>query len=161
RFSVADYEKMVEAGILSEDSPVELIEGLVVQKMPKNPPHESAYQRIRKRIERLITSGWTVRPHMATKLPDSKPEPDVAAARGDDADYDHRHPEAADLGLVVEVSDSTLLTDQNEKARMYARAGIVQYCIVNIPDRQIELYTQPSGPTAAPAYAHVQVYRPG
>jgi Uma2 family endonuclease len=89
------------------------------------------------------------------------PEPDVSVARGTDADYETRHPQPADLGLVVEVSDSTLADDQGIMLRMYASAGIVEYWIVNIPDRQIEVYTQPSGPAATPGFAQAQVYAAG
>jgi Uma2 family endonuclease len=161
-FSVDDYHKMIETGILREGAPVELIEGVVLCRMSKNPPHETACQRVRKRIERLIPGGWDVRPQAPVTLPTSEPEPDVSVARGDDTDYEARHPGPADLGLVVEVADSSLADDKGIMLRMYARAGIVRYWIVNVPDRQIEVYTQPSGPaSSAPAYAHVQIFRPG
>jgi Uma2 family endonuclease len=161
RFSVDTYHRMLEAGILDEDARTELLEGYVVTKMGYDPPHATSLQRARKRIERLAASGWDTRIQMPVTLPDSEPQPDIAVARGDDSLYETRHPGPADLGLVVEVADSSLDIDQQDKARIYARAGIVQYWIVNIPDRQVEVYTQPSGPTAAPAYAQMQVYPPG
>jgi Uma2 family endonuclease len=65
------------------------------------------------------------------------------------------------VGLVVEVSDSTLQLDRDHKRRIYARAGIEVYWIVNLVDRQVEVYTGPSGPTAAPGYAQSQVFAPG
>ena len=95
------------------------------------------------------------------QIADSEPEPDVAVARGDETTYDTRHPGPGDLGLVVEVAYSSLTLDRVHLARIYARAGIVEYWIVNLIDRQVEVYTQPSGPTAAPTYGHRHDYGPG
>jgi Uma2 family endonuclease len=161
RFSVDDYHRMIEVGILTSGDRVELLEGCVVQKMSQNPPRHTALQRTRKRIEALARTGWEVRIQAPITLPDTEPEPDVAVARGDDSVYATRHPGPADIGLVVEVSDSTLDFDRRDKAEMYARAGVVEYWIVNLVDRQVEVYTRPSGPTPAPAYSQRQVYGTG
>ncbi len=161
RFSVSEYHRMIQAGILDENDQVELLEGYVVQKVPRNPPHDTALQRSRKRIKALARVGWDVRIQFAVTLPDSEPEPDIAVARGDESLYANRHPGPGDLGLVVEVAESTLQRDRQDKARIYARAGIVEYWIVNLVDRQVEVLTGPSGPTAAPGYALQQVYAPG
>ena len=67
----------------------------------------------------------------------------------------------ADVGLLIEVADSSLLRDQRDKTRIYARAGIVEYWIVNLVDRRIEIYSQPSGPVAVPAYGAIQTYQSG
>ena len=85
----------------------------------------------------------------------------MAVAYGDEATFDARHPGPADLGLVVEVADSSLLTDRQEKSPVYGGAGVPEYWIVNIPHRQIEVYTLPSGPSATPGYGHCQVYVAG
>jgi Uma2 family endonuclease len=98
---------------------------------------------------------------MPVTVSDSEPQPDVAVARGDDSTYAARHPAPADLSLVVEVADFSLHTDRVEKARIYARAGIVTYWIVNLIDRRVEVHTAPSGPGAAPAYGQVQTFPPG
>jgi Uma2 family endonuclease len=161
RFSVDEYHRMIDAGILDEDDGVELLEGYVVLKMARNPPHDTALQRTRKRIEALVPLGWEVRIQCAVTLPDSEPEPDVAIARGDERTYSTRHPGPADLGLVVEVAESTLAGDRGDKARIYARAGVVCYWIVNLVDRQVEVYTAPTGPAATPAYAAQQVFAVG
>jgi Uma2 family endonuclease len=161
RFSVSAYHRMLDAGILDEDARTELLEGYLVTLMGYNPHHATSLQRIRKRVDRLAAVGWEVRPQMPITLSDSEPQPDIAIARGNDANYQSRHPGPVDLGLVVEVADSSLDIDQQDKTRIYARAGIEQYWIVNIPARQVEVYTQPSGPTATPAYAHSQVYAAG
>jgi Uma2 family endonuclease len=162
RFSVDAYHRMLTTGILDEDGRTELLEGYLVTRMGYDPPHATSVVRTRRRIERLLPPGWEVREEKPVTFPDSEPVPDVAVARGDDAAYAARRPAPADLALLVEVADSSLEIDRQDKARVYARAGIAEYWIVNVPDRQIEVYTQPSGPaSSAPAYAHVQIFRPG
>lgn len=161
RFSVDRYQRMIETGILTADDKVELLENYVVLKMPRNPPHDSTLQRMLRPLLRVLPDGWDLRIQCAVTLSDSQPEPDVAIVRGCDADYEGRHPTPADIGFLIEVADTSLLRDQYDKARIYARGGITVYWIVNVVDRQVEVHTQPSGPTGAPAYATVTTYRAG
>lgn len=161
RFSVAEYHRMIEIGVLTEDDNLELIEGWVIHKMSRNPPHDGALSRVLKRLLPLLPAGWDYRSQMALTLPDSEPEPDLVIVREHPDGYMSRHPVASETGLVIEVSDSTLDGDRIDKGRMYARAGIPTYWIVNISDRQIEVYTQPSGPASAPAYGQRLDLRPG
>jgi Uma2 family endonuclease len=161
RFTVDEYHKMVEAGILNDEDKVELLEGYVVEKMPRNPPHDVAIQRLDKRFHRAVPAGWEVRVQSAIQLPDSEPEPDIAVARGDDFTFATRHPEAAELGATIEVADTSLARDRQDKGRIYARARIPVYWIVNLPDRQIEVYTNPSGSESTAAYGQRQDYRAG
>ena len=152
-FSVEEYHQMIQAGILDENDNVELLEGHVIPKMSRNPPHDSAIRILSKHLERLLPPGWDYRVQSAITLSDSEPEPDLAVVRGDERTYGTRHPGPADIGLVVEVSESTLAFDRTDKARIYARAGIETYWIVNLVDRQLEVYTGPTGPSASPGYA--------
>ena len=161
RFSVAQYQRMIESGVLTPEDKVELLENYVVLKMPRNPPHDGTIQRIQKRIVRHIPTGWDLRTQGSLELTDSQPEPDFAIVREDPNDYTTRHPTPADTGLVIEVADSSLLRDQRDKTRIYARASIPVYWIINLVDRRVEVYTQPSGPTAVPAYGAFQTYQPG
>jgi Uma2 family endonuclease len=161
RFSVARYQRMIEAGILTSEDKVELLENYVILKMPHNPPHDGTLDLVKAAIPLHIPSGWFARIQQTVSLPDSQPEPDFAIVRGTPRSYLTRHPVPADVGLVVEVADSSLLRDQRDKTRIYARAGIVCYWIVNLVDRRIEVYTQPSGPTTVPAYSSFQIYQPG
>jgi Uma2 family endonuclease len=161
RFSVARYQRMIEAGIFTSEDKVELLENYVVLKMPRNPPHDGTIQVIDESLSPKIPAGWRLRIQLTVVLPDSQPEPDFAIVRGTPRSYLTRHPAPADVGLVVEVADSSLLRDQRDKTRIYARAGIVCYWIVNLVDRRIEVYTQPSGPTTVPAYSSFQIYQPG
>jgi len=161
RFSVPRYQRMIETGVLTADDKVELLENYVVLKMPRNPRHDSTLQRMLRPVLRVLPSGWDVRIQGAITLADSQPEPDFALVRGSAVDYENRHPGPADTGLLIEVADSSLLRDQRDKTRIYARAGIPIYWIVNLVDRRIEVYSQPSGATAVPAYGAFQTYQPG
>lgn len=161
RFSVARYQRMIEAGILTPDDKVELLENRLVLKMPRNPEHDGTIQLITPTLGRLVPAGWSVRVQLSLELSDSQPEPDFAVVRGSVRAYLRRHPRATDVGVVVEVANSSLIRDQRDKARIYARAAIPIYWIVNLDDRRIEVYTAPSGPVAIPAYSCFQTYRPG
>jgi len=161
RFSVARYQRMIETGILTPDDTVELLENYVVMKMSKNPRHESSIQRILRILFAVVPIGWDIRSQSSIELVDSQPEPDFAVVRGSAKDYETGHPTPADIGLLIEVADSSLLRDQQDKTRIYARAGIAGYWIVNLKDRRVEAFSQPSGPTAVPAYASETFYLPG
>ncbi|MBX9678497.1 MAG: Uma2 family endonuclease [Gemmataceae bacterium] len=154
RFSVAAYQKMTETGILSEADRVELLEHYVVLKMPRNPLHDSTIQGMVRPLLHALPAGWDLRIQSAITLSDSQPEPDLAVVRGSAFDYRTQHPTSADVGLAIQVADSSLLRDQRDKSRIYARAGIP----VNWADRTIEVYEQPqAGKT--PVYDSVRTYR--
>ncbi len=161
QFSVARYQKMIETGILTAADKVELLENYVVLKMPRNPLHDSSVQRLLRPVLRVLPSAWDVRIQSAVTLPDSQPEPDLALVRGSATDYETRQPGPADIGQLTEVADSSLLRDQRDKTRIYARANIAMYWIINLVDERVEVYSQPSGPTAVPAYGASRVYQRG
>ena len=160
RLSVDQYHAMIRAGILTTDDPVELLEGWLVAKMSKNPSHRNVTRLIRQALERLVPAGWYVDTQEPITTVDSEPEPDVTVIRGDTRHYLDRHPGPPDVALVVEVADATLQRDRGFKKRLYARAGIPVYWVVNLPERQFEVYTDPSGPTDAPDYRQRQDYGP-
>jgi Uma2 family endonuclease len=161
RFSVAEYHRLIQLGILTEDDNLELLEGYLVHKMSRNPPHDGTIQKLMKQLLRALTPSWELRLQCAVTLPESEPEPDLAVVRGDENTYLTHHPSPADVGLLIEVSDSTLDGDRTDKGRIYARSGIVCYWIVNLIDSQIEVYSLPSGPTADPHFAQRVDYRKG
>jgi Uma2 family endonuclease len=160
-FTVAEYHKMIDAGILTPDDRVELLDGYLVNKMPQNTPHCSAVQRLNKRLIRMPLIGWDIRCQAPITLVSGEPEPDCAIVRGDDWTFDTRHPEPADFGIVIEVADSSLLTDRRDKGVIYARAGIPIYWIVNVGDRRVEHYSDPRPTATPPAYATRTDYLPG
>ncbi len=161
RFSVTRYQRMIETGILTSEDKVELLENYVVLKMPKNPLHDGTIDLGMAALLPRIPAGWLLRVQQSLTLADSQPEPDFTIARGTPRAFVGRHPGPSDVGQLTEVADFSLLRDQRDKARIYARAGIAVYWIVNLVDRQVEVYSQPSGPTAMPAYGDTQIYRPG
>jgi Uma2 family endonuclease len=161
RFSVLEYHRLIELGMLTEDDNLELLDGYVVHKLSRTPPHDAAIQKALKRWVRLLPPGWDLRVQSAITLSESEPEPDFAVVRGDETAYLTRHPHAADIGLVVEVSDTTLPGDRDDKGRIYAQAGIPCYWIVNINDRQVEVYTAPSGAVADSRFGQRVDYRAG
>jgi Uma2 family endonuclease len=161
RFSVARYQHMIETGTLTAEDKVELLENYLVLKMPRNPRHGSSVQRMFRPLLRVLPTGWDIRIQSAVTLLDSQPEPDIALVRGSAVNYENHHPGSVDIGLLIEVANSSLLRDQHDKTRIYARAAIVCYWIVNLVDQRIEVYTQPSGSTPMPAYGSFQIYQPG
>lgn len=161
RFSVPEYHKLIETGILTENDDLELLDGYLVHKMSRNPPHDAAMQKILKRLFRVLPPDWDLRIQSTVTLSHSEPEPDLAVVRGDETRYLANHPAPTDIGLVIEVADSTLDGDRTDKGRIYAEAGPACYWIVNLVDRQIEVYTLPSGATTTPAFGQRQDYRMG
>ncbi|MGH9802864.1 MAG: Uma2 family endonuclease, partial [Blastocatellia bacterium] len=145
KLSVEQYHEMINAEILTDEDPVELLEGILVTKMPKNPPHSLATQLIRDVLAKLFSSGWCVSAQEPITLADSEPEPDVSVAQGERRQYANRHPIAEDTVLVVEVANSSLSRDRRLKKRIYAKAGIPAYWIVNLAERKIEAYSEPVG----------------
>jgi Uma2 family endonuclease len=161
RFTVAEYHKLIEIGLLTENDDLELLDGYLVEKMSRNPPHDGTIQLVDDALSALLPAGWRVRVHSAVTLSASEPEPDVTVVRGDKRTYLTRHPGASDVGLVVEVSDSSLDSDRDDKIPIYARDGIPVYWIVNLVDRQIEVHEQPSGASPSPSYGSRRTFKPG
>ena len=143
RFSVEQYHRMIEAGILGPDDRVELLDGYVVEMNPILAPHAYSVERTRKAFERLVPDGWIVRPQQPISLSSSEPEPDVAVVRGRDEDFAARHPRAEEIPLLVEVADTSLRRDQELKLPLYAAAAIYEYWILNLQDRQLERHRDP------------------
>lgn len=158
RFTVGQYHRMIETGILGDDDAVELLHGWITPKMPRNPPHDSTIARCQRLLMVRLGESFVVRGQSAVTLSDSQPEPDVAVAIGPDSRYDDRHPGPGELLLVVEVSDSSLDRDRDVKAAIYAEASIPAYWIVNLVDRQVEVHADPTGPGAEPAYRSFEIY---
>jgi Uma2 family endonuclease len=154
RLSIDQYHRMIETGILTENDPAEFLEGCLVSKMPKNPRHRLATQLLREIIARLLVAGWFVDAQEPITTADSEPEPDLVIVKGNRRDYTVRHPGPEDIALIVEVSDSTLAHDRSIKKRLYARAGIPTYWIVNLVENQVEIYTHPDFTGAEPDYLH-------
>lgn len=158
RFSVEQYHRMIASGVLTEDDRVELIEGWVVRQMAKGPEHEYSTGEGQELLRSLLPPGWHVRSQAPITLSESEPEPDLSVVRGTRRDYRDRHPGPDDIALVVEVADSSLLTDRR-KGAVYARAGIPEYWIVNLEDSVLEVHSEPR--PGDDGYASCRVLRVG
>jgi Uma2 family endonuclease len=145
RLTVGQYDQMIRDGMIGENEPVELIEGLLVTKVGRNRPHIVAAKIGFEALTRVVPAGWHVAKEDPLVISNwSKPEPDLAIVRGNAKDYLERDVAAADVELVVEIAETTLAADRSEMSKVYARAGIAVSWIVNLVDRQIEVYTTAS-----------------
>jgi Uma2 family endonuclease len=160
RVTVEEYHRLADLGFLKQDDRVELLEGLISPKMVHNPPHDSTVDLVDETISSCLPAGWRTRIQSAITTADSEPETDVAVVRGTARDYKARHPGPADIGLLIEVADSSLERER-DKGRIYARAGIEVYWIVNLIGACVDVYTHPTGSTADPAYAQSEKYLAG
>ena len=157
RLSVEQYHKMIRAGILTENDPVEFLEGWLVHKMPKNSPHSISTKLIRQTLARTLPDGWYVETQEPITLQDSEPEPDVVVIRGSIRDYTERYATAEEVAFVVEVASSTLERDRRLKRRIYARAEIPVYWLVNLVENCVEVYTAPIGDSVEADYQQLQI----
>ena len=146
-----EFHRMTDLGFFAGQR-AELLEGEILVFRPQKPAHFVATDQVADLLRRHFARGFHVRMQGPLDLgPHSEPEPDVAVVKGSRSAYRTRHPRIA--VLVVEVSDATLLNDRNRKASLYARAGIADYWIVNLVDRQLEIYRQPQPDPTRP-YGH-------
>lgn len=136
--SVEAYEALVDLGALEKRA--ELIRGFIVKKMSKSPLHSQLIKRIFLHLLAFQRNGLVVFTERPLRLTDSEPEPDAMVVRGEESDFDSRHPTTAEL--VVEVAVSSAALDR-ENASLYAEAGVPEYWIVLAAARQIEAYRQP------------------
>lgn len=144
-----EYERIIDAGVFSEDERIELIKGAIVDMAPIGLAHMACVARLTALFSTAAASKAIVWPqNNAIRVSgNSRPEPDLCLLRWRDDYYASRLPEAADVMLVVEVADTSLKYDRGVKGPLYAEAGIPQYWLVNLSDDVIEVYEDPSGGT--------------
>ena len=143
-----EYERLVDLGAFEHD-PIELIGGQLIVAEPKGSEHATAVDMADDALRSALPPGWIVRVQNPLALDDeSAPEPDIAVVRGSRADYRHAHP--ARPALIIEVSESSLGFDRVAKGSLYARAGIVDFWIVNLVDRVLEVHRDPGADIMAP-----------
>src|SRR5207249_5993402 len=111
RFTVDEYHQMIQTGILQEDDPVELLDGWIVSKMPRNPPHDATIDIAQEVFRSVLPAGWRLRVQSAITTDSSEPEPDLAIVRGPAERYLSNHPKPPDIAVVIEVADSSLAQD--------------------------------------------------
>jgi Uncharacterized protein conserved in cyanobacteria len=143
-FTVAEYYKLAEVGILKDTDKVELINGEIITMNPINSPHGGMVNRLAQKLIIGLNNQATVTIQNPVRLNDlSEPEPDLAIAKYREDNYYKSHPTPEDILVIIEVSDSTLEKDRTIKIPLYATAKIPEYWIVNLVDKQIEIYRQP------------------
>lgn len=168
--TVDQLHQMIQAGILHDGDPIELIDGLLVRKdrsaqgenvMTHNPRHALLVSRL---LRLLMGPCDAAGCHLRIQLPVTlnninAPEPDIAVVRGTENNYADRHPGPADLPLVIEIADSSLRMDRSTKHRLYATAGVAQYWLINLPESQVEVHKEPDSATGK--YADQTILKQG
>ena len=143
-FRVEDFDRMIAAGATLDAEDVELIDGLLVSKRGRNRPHVLAGKLGLAALQRIAPEGWHVAKEDPIVASDwSKPEPDLAVIRGAISDYADRDVTSGDVGLVVEIAESSLAVDRDVMGRLYAAGGIPRYWIINLVDGLVEVYEDP------------------
>jgi len=144
-WTVADYHRMAETGILDEDERVELLEGKIIWMSAKGTAHRSAVGRTDYLLKnRLGNRAWVSIQDPIQLNQRSEPEPDVAVVQIDPLDYADHHPTPSEVYLIIEVADSSLKFDCETKAKAYAQAGIADYWVLDVVDRQLYVFREPN-----------------
>jgi Uma2 family endonuclease len=147
-----EYERLIDLGAFRPGERLELVGGALLVCEPQGGPHFTAVGLVEDALRPVFGIGWTVRAQGPIALDeDSEPEPDIAVVPGSRRDHSHAHP--SHPVLIVEVADSSLAFDRAEKGSLYARAGIADYWILNLPDQVLEVYREPAAAPHAP-YGH-------
>lgn len=142
KFSVAEYHRIVEAGLLNNRR-IELLAGELVELSPETPYHANCNNKVYKYLLLLFDSLADVRSGHPITLSDSEPEPDIVLAQLPETRYDERHPYPKDIYLLIEISYSTLEYDLAQKKQAYAEAGIFEYWIIDLKHRQLIVFRDP------------------
>lgn len=155
RLTVDEYHRMAEAGVLAPDARVELIEGEVVDMAPIGSRHGSAVKRLNQLFSAVVAQRAIVAVQDPLQLGDlSEPEPDLMLLVPRDDFYAERHPTAADVLLLVEVSDTTARYDRQIKVPLYARHGVAEVWVVDLDARLLRVHRKP----ARGEYAQITTY---
>jgi Uma2 family endonuclease len=159
RFSVDEFEHMVRAGVFASDDRLELIEGEIVEMTPIGPPHQSIVDRLTMLMARRLGDRTIVRVQGPVGFVPlhSRPQPDLALLRPRDDYYATRVPGAREIFLLVEIMDTSAEYDRRRKAPLYARAGVRELWLVDIPAGVVDVLREP----ATEGYRDSRTYRRG
>lgn len=143
RWTLDEYHRIIRLGILTAETPTELIHGQIVEMVPQQPPHAATTDEGGDYLKALFAGIAKVRVQLPVTLPpDSEPEPDFAIVKINPNLYRDRHPAPDDIYLIIEVADSTLQKDRQHKSKLYAQAGIPEYWVINLQQNQMIVYRQ-------------------
>lgn len=158
RFTVEEYHRMGEVGIIPSDRRVELINGEIIEMSPIKSLHAGTVKVLTKLLISLFGDGIVLGVQDPVELNEfSEPEPDLSILKFRQDYYRKSHPKPEDVLFLIEVADSSIDSDRQLKLPLYAEAGIPEVWIVNLPERQIEVYTKP----AEKGYAQINIFRQG
>jgi Uma2 family endonuclease len=161
RLTVRQFEKMIDAGIFRDRDHVELLGGILVDKMKKNEPHNFGVGELADLLREIIRPDWIIREEKPIYLSRfSRPEPDIAVVRAPRERYRTSSPRIPDIGLLVEVADTSYAKDRGIKWRKYATAGIAVCWIVDVPRRRLEVFSSPAGKGKTAVYRQAATYGP-
>lgn len=156
QWTVDDYARMREAGILTEDDRVELIEGAIYRMSPIGPLHLAIVNRLNRLLLSAVGDDAIVSVQNSVRLnDDTEVQPDIAVLRPDPGDYEDALPHAQDVLLIIEVADTSIDYDRSVKLPLYAQAAIAEVWIVDARQQTVEQYTRP----AAGQYTQVHTHR--
>jgi len=157
-FSLEQYERLIETGVLQEDERIELLNGKLYSMTPIGPSHAYTVLQLTQRFISKLGERVVVSSQNPVKLPpNSEPEPDIALLKPPAETYRESLAEAEDILLVVEVADSSLEYDRTTKLPIYAQAGIPEIWIINLKDGGLEVYREPK----QGRYGQLITYRKG
>lgn len=154
-FTAEEFQRMGEAGIFRQDARLELIEGEIIEMSPIGSLHAACVNFLSMLLNRLFGESRIIATQNPIRLSDfSEPQPDVTLLRRRDDFYRGAHPTPADVLLVIEVADTTGIKDGKVKIPLYARSGVPEAWLVNIPEERVEIYSEP----AEGAYGRAEVF---
>ncbi|MGI8670843.1 MAG: Uma2 family endonuclease, partial [Aridibacter sp.] len=157
-FTSDEVHRMMAIGILPEESGWELINGEIIHRMTIGSKHAGTVKRINLVLTKLLADDFIIGVQDPIQINQrNEPEPDISILKMRDDFYVEKHPQASDILLVVEVSDSTLKFDRETKKRIYSNAGIVEYWLVDLEENTLETYSKPKSGT----YFEMKVYERG
>ncbi len=144
RFTADDFYRMIDRDIFPDEARVGLWEGQVYEEMGKKQAHSLSWSKLNAALLPRVPPGWCLWAECSITIsPDKAPLPDMVILRGVADDYDGRRPVAGDIGLVIELADSSLKIDTGAKLVAYARAGIAVYWVLNLKDNVVHVYADP------------------
>ena len=147
-FTLDEYDQMCAAAVFGPEARIELIRGEIIDMAPPGPEHELSTAFLNRLFVRTVGDAALVWPQgNSIPLPNSnsRPQPDVTLLRWRDDLYRGKRPAAEDVILIVEVAYSSLKYDRVAKSSLYAEANILEYWLVNLIDKVVEVYTDPAG----------------
>ena len=158
QITVEEYDLMIESGVFDEDDQIELLSGVIIEKMPKVTEHSSANDRAARVFFKTLNEKVFIRNQNPIWLDGfSEPEPDIVLAAPKAGEYENSYPTPDEILLILEIADSTLGYDRNTKGAAYARAGIRQYIVLNVQEKTLEDYREPN----TDGFQSKQTYRAG